>query len=242
MKRFYKAVTIAPDAAGFALHLDGRAVKTPARRTLTVPSAALAHAMAEEWMAQGETIEPRTMPLTGLANAALDRVAPDPAAFARTIAVYGEADLLCYRADTPATLVARQRAVWDPLLDWARARYDVAFVVTTGIVHRPQPPETVARLAGVVAAHEAFALAALSPLVTIGGSLVVALALAEGAITPDDAFAATHLDELWQVEQWGEDVLAQKARDQRARDFAAAARFRALLMVRDAVAAGTSGQ
>src|SRR5690606_18426776 len=111
MKRFYKAVTIVPDAAGFALQLDGRPVKTPARCALTVPGAALADAVAEEWLAQGETIEPRTMPLTGLANAALDRVASDPAAFARTIAVYGETDLLCYRAGAPASLVARQRAV-----------------------------------------------------------------------------------------------------------------------------------
>jgi chaperone required for assembly of F1-ATPase len=242
MRRFYETATVVPDAAGFALQLDGRPVKTPARRTLTVPSAALAGAVAEEWAAQGESIEPRTMPLTGLANAALDRVAPDPVAFAQTIAVYGEADLLCYRANTPATLVARQQAVWGPLLDWARARFDVAFVVTTGIVHRPQPPETVARLASAVAAHDAFALAALSPLVTIGGSLVVALAVGEGAISPDDAFAAAHLDELWQAEQWGEDALARKAREQRARDFAAAARFRALLTARDAAAAGTSGR
>lgn len=228
MKRFYKEVAVAPRDGGFALQLDGRAVKTPARRELLVPGEPLARAIAGEWEAQGETIDPRTMPLTGLANAAIDRVAPDPAAFARDIAVYGETDLLCYRADTPASLVARQTEAWEPLLAWARTRYDVHFTVTAGILHRPQPSATVARLGEAVATFDAFGLAGLSPLVTISGSLVTALALAEGAIAPEAAFAVAHLDELWQAGQWGEDALARDARERRAQDFAAAARFLAL--------------
>ena len=229
MKRFYKEVAAVPVEGGHAIRLDGRTVRTPARTVLTLPNVALADAVAGEWAAQGETIDPRSMPLTGLANAAIDRVAPDRAAFARDIAAYGETDLLCYRADEPAGLVARQAAEWDPLLDWARTRFDVHFAVTSGIVHRPQPAATIARLAEAVAARDAFALAGLSPLVTIGGSLVAALALAEGAIDADTAFAATHLDELWQAGIWGEDMLAADARAARKRDFAAAARFLTLL-------------
>lgn len=225
MKRFYKTVSLAADPAGQAIQLDGRGVKTPARAPLVLPTPALADAVAAEWDAQGDRVDPRTMPLTGLANAAIDRVAPDRAAFARGIALYAETDLLCYRAADPEELVARQLAEWDPLLAWARARYDIAFEVVAGIVHRAQPAATIARLTDAVLARDAFALAAFSPLTTIGGSLVTVLALAEGAIDPDGAFAATHLDELWQAEKWGEDALALEAREARRGDFLAAARF-----------------
>jgi len=226
MKRFYKTVSIGEDRS---ILLDGRSVKTPARRPLAVPTQTLAEAIAEEWRAQGEEIDPRAMPLTGLANAAIDRVAPDPQAFAATLTPYAETDLLCYRAEEPEELVARQAETWDPLLDWARGRYDIAFEVATGIIHRRQHEATIARLAAALAARDPFRLAALSPLVTIGGSLVTALALAEGRIEAGRAFEATHLDELWQVEQWGEDTLAADARAARRRDFEAAARFLALL-------------
>lgn len=225
MKRFYKDVTIADGA----ILLDGRTVRTPARAALAVPSPALAEAIAEEWRGQGETIDPRTMPLTGLANAAIDRAAPDPQAFVAMLAAYAETDLLCYRAAEPPDLVAAQAQAWDPLLDWARKRYDVHFAVTAGIVHIAQPPATVARLAETLAARDAFALAPMSPLVTISGSLVTALALAEGAIGADEAFDAAHLDELWQAEHWGEDQLALTTREARRADFLAAARFLALL-------------
>lgn len=225
MKRFYKAVTIADGA----ILLDGRPVRTPARAKLVLPSPALAEAVAAEWDAQSEEIDPRSMAMTGLANAAIDRVAPDPAAFAAPLAAYAETDLLCYRADVPDDLVAAQVAAWNPLLDWARTRYDVHFEVTAGIVHVAQPPATVVRLAEALAARDAFALAPMSPLVTISGSLVAALALAEGAIGAEDAFAATHVDELWQAEQWGEDYLATQARELRRADFLAAARFLTLL-------------
>ena len=226
MKRFYKTASV---GEGNAVLLDGRPVKTPGRAPLAPPSASLAGAIADEWNAQGETIDPRSMKLTGLANAAIDRIAPAKAAFAKGLALYGESDLLCYRAETPERLVARQAGRWDPILAWARDRYDVAFTVTAGIVHRPQPPETVTRLAAAVVARDPFELAGLSPLVTVSGSLVIALALAEGAIGLDAAWDAAALDELWQAEQWGEDADAAKALAARRDDFAAAARFLSLL-------------
>lgn len=225
MKRFYKAVSVADSA----ILLDGRPVKTPARAVLLLPSTALAESIAEEWRRQGDEIDPRTMPLTGLANAAIDRVVPDPDAFARPLAAYAESDLLCYRADAPAALVARQAEIWDPLLEWARTRFDVHFNVGTGIIHIPQPPTTIARLGEALLARDPFSLAAMSPLVTIGGSLIAALALAESAIEAEAAFDITHLDELWQIEQWGEDDLAAKARALRRHDFLAAAKFLGLL-------------
>lgn len=225
MKRFYKDVVV----ANGAILLDGRPVKTPARAPLALPSPALAEAVAAEWGAQGAEIDPRSMPLTGLSNAAIDRVAPDPTAFVLPLAAYAESDLLCYRADAPAELVARQADAWDPLLDWARARFDIHLIVTSGIVHAPQPAAAVARLSEALAARSAFALAAMSPLVTIGGSLVTALALAEGEIDANAAFDVTHLDELWQAERWGEDRLALEARAARRRDFMAAAELLRLL-------------
>lgn len=225
MKRFWRDVAVED---GRVL-LDGRPVRTPARYELRLPNAALAEAVASEWRSIGATVDPRAMPFTGLANAAIDRVAPDPSTFAAGLAVYGETDLLCYRSADPPDLRARQDALWDPPLVWARQRYDVAFDVTTGIVHRPQPPATVARLAAATAAHDPFALAALSPIVTIGGSLVVALMLAEGAIAADAAFDACHLDELWQAELWGEDAIAADARAARRADYLSAASFLALL-------------
>ncbi len=224
-KRFWTDVTVEDRG----IRLDGRTLKTPARADLVVPTDALANAIAEEWRQVEGEIDPHTMPLTGLANAAIDRIAPDPAAFAAGLARYAEADLLCYRADHPSELTTRQGELWDAPLDWARARYDVDFRVTAGIVHIAQPEETVQRLAAAIAARDAFHLAGLSPLITLSGSLVLALAIAEGAMTEHDAWEAAELDDLWQVEQWGEDVLATAAREDKRRDFRAAARFLGLL-------------
>ncbi|HMG46220.1 MAG TPA: ATP12 family protein [Allosphingosinicella sp.] len=226
MKRFYQSAAVGEDGR---ILLDGRPVKTPGRHDLAAPTAALTEAIADEWNAQDDVVEPRAMPLTGLANAAIDRIAPDAAAFARGLAAYGEADLLCYRVEGPAALAARQAELWDPILAWGQQRYDVVFEIALGIIHMPQPPETLARMAAAVAARDPFQLAGLSPLVTISGSLVIALALAEGTLSLDQAWAAAALDEQWQAEQWGEDADAAAALADRRRDFAAAARFLALL-------------
>ena len=225
MRRFWKEVAV----TGREITLDGKPVRTPGRVPLALPTDALAEAIAEEWRAVGEKLDPRAMLLTGLANAAIDRIAPDTAAFVAGLAAYGESDLLYYRAEMPEPLVARQEAAWDPLLDWARGRYDVHFETTAGVMHRPQPPATIARLGEAVAALDAFQLAGLSPLVTVSGSLVAALALLEGAADADTVWAAAHIDEEWQAEQWGHDDLAIGAREARRADFNAAARFLSLL-------------
>ncbi|MBX3566263.1 MAG: ATPase [Sphingomonas sp.] len=225
MKRFWKEVTLEDNG----IALDGKPVRTPGRAPLILPTAALADAVADEWRAVGETIDPRAMPLTGLANAAIDTIAPDPAKFAAGLAAYGESDLLYYRAELPEPLVERQRAAWDPLLDWARRRYDVHFETAAGVMHRAQPPATIARLAEAVAAQDAFHLAGLSHVVTVSGSLVAALALGEGAVDADTVWHAAQVDEDWQAEQWGEDDLATQARDAHHADFLAGARFLSLL-------------
>jgi len=225
MKRFWKTVAIVDGA----IELDGRPVRTPAKALLALPTPQLAEAVAEEWRSVGEQIDPRTMPLTGLANAAIDHVAPNPAPFAADLARYGESDLLCYRAELPEPLVERQAAHWDPLLDWARTRYDVHFETTTGVMHRPQPEATILRLQGVVAAIDPFRLAALAPLVTITGSLVASLALLEGAADRETVWRTAQLDEDWQAEQWGEDELALRASEVREADFDAGVRFLSLL-------------
>lgn len=229
MKRFWKNVTPAPVAAGHDIHLDGRPVRTPGRMPLTLPSPALAQAVAEEWRGVGETIDPRAMPLTGLANAAIDRIAPNPAPFAASLASYAQSDLLCYRADHPAELKLRQELAWDPLLAWARDRYDAPLDTVTGVMHHAQPVQSLARLGEAVAARSPFELAALSPLVTITGSVIAALALVEGAATPDDIWSAVNLDEDWQVEHWGEDELARQARAARRDEFETGVRFFSLL-------------
>ncbi|MDT9599228.1 ATP12 family chaperone protein [Sphingosinicella rhizophila] len=229
MKRFYKQAEAAPAEDGYRILLDGRPVKTPDRNSLVVPGDALGGAIAEEWNRQGERIDPRTMPFTGLANAAIDRVLPDPAAFASTLARYGESDLLCYRAEGPQALVERQAEAWDGLLDWGRQRFDVDFEIVCGIMHRPQPGRTIEQLGRAVTARDAFRLAGLSPLVTIAGSLLIALALDEGAIGLDAAWAAAALDESWQAETWGQDQLAAATLEARRQEFEAAYRFLRLL-------------
>jgi chaperone required for assembly of F1-ATPase len=229
MKRFYKEAAARSGDGGHQILLDERPVKTPARQPLAVPSERLGQAIAAEWQSQGEEVDARSMPLTGLANAAIDRVAPDKEAFARGLASYGESDLLCYRAEAPAALVVRQSEMWDPLLAWARRRFDINFEVVSGIMHRPQPRNTLDQLSQAVAARNAWELAALSPLVTVGGSLVLALALYEGEIDLETAWSAATLDEQWQLEQWGADAEAEKALEGRRRDFEAAYRFLKLL-------------
>jgi chaperone required for assembly of F1-ATPase len=225
MKRFYEKAEFRRQPNGFEILLDGRPIRTPGKLPLAVPGQALAQAIAGEWQDQGEQIDPRSMPLTGLANAAIERIAPDPESFARGLAAYGESDLLCYRAEAPDLLVARQAELWDPLLDWARGRFDVDFEIICGIVHRAQSAVAVERLAQAVSALDAFELAGLSPLVTISGSLIIALALAEGAIDLEAAWSAASLDEIWQIEKWGADAEAVRMLEGRRQEFGAAYRF-----------------
>lgn len=229
MKRFYTTVEAVPADDGWTIALDGRPVRTPARATLVLPTVPLAEALVAEWAAQGEKIDPASMPLTGLSNAAIDRIAPERETFAAGLSAYAGTDLLAYRADSPAPLAARQAAAWDPLLAWLARRYDVVLLTTTGLAHIAQPPASLARIAAAYASLDPFRLAALSQVVTITGSAVIGLAFAEGAIDADSAWAAGRLDELWQAEQWGADPLAEAAQAERRGSLAAAERLLPLL-------------
>jgi chaperone required for assembly of F1-ATPase len=229
VKRFWKDVAVVEQDGGWAIELDARPVRTPARAPLILPTESLANAVAEEWRSVGEEIDPRAMPLTGLSNAAIDRVAPERQAFSGGLARYAEADLACYRSEWPPELVERQEAGWDKLLSWARRRFDVDFATTSGLMHIPQPPATVEQLGHAVAALDSFQLAGLSPLVTIGGSLIAGLAVLEKSISAEEAWQAVSLDERWQIEQWGADSEAEAALENKRRDFFAAARFLSLL-------------
>jgi len=229
VKRFWNQADAVERDGGWGVELDGKPLRTPARDLLTVPTKALAEAIASEWNEVGDKIDPGTLPLTGLANAAVDRVTPDKEAFAKGIARYAEADLACYRAEGPSALVDRQTESWDALIGWGRRRFDVDFRTTRGIVHVDQPAATVDRLSHAVAALDPFRLAGLSPLVTISGSLLAALGVLEGTLMPDQAWDAVTVDDRWQLEQWGSDAEAEAAIDNRRRDFMAAARFLELL-------------
>jgi len=225
MKRFYQDAAVVAGESGFEIHLDGRPVRTPAREPLALPTHRLAEAVAEEWRAQGDVVDPRSMPFTGLANGAIDQIAPNRESFAAGIARYAESDLLCYRAEGPTELVVREAAAWDPLLEWAMARYDVAFRVTQGIIPVAQPDETLARLTAVVTAFDPFTLAGLSTLVTLSGSLVCGLAVVEGGHDADLIWTAAEIDEAWEVEQWGDDKEAAARSAQRRHEFAMARAF-----------------
>lgn len=225
MKRFWKEVAVVLQDGGWAIELDGRPVRTPAKAPLVVQGEKLAEGIADEWRSVAEAIDLRAMPLTGFANAAIDRIAPERQAFAGGLARYAEADLACYRSEWPPELVERQTKGWDKLLSWARRRFDVDFSTTSGLMHIPQPPVTVERLSHAVAALDSFRLAGLSPLVAIGGSLLAALAVLEKAMTPEEAWQAVSIDERWQLEQWGADSEAETALENKRRDFLAAARF-----------------
>lgn len=228
MKRFYRDVAVAPAEGGHGIMLDGRPVRTPARAMLAVPTGALASAIAAEWDAQGDTIALQSMSLTGIANAAIDLVTPDPAAFGQPLARYGQSDLLCYRAPE-ADLASEQARVWNPILGWAETRLRVEFALASGVMHVPQPAGTAEALGAALMALDPFRLAALSPIITIGGSLVAGLALADGAYDSEALWQAVTLDERWQEERWGEDAEATAAREHKHREWQAAARFLSLL-------------
>lgn len=229
MKRFWTKASAVAEGEGWGIALDGRPVRTPARASLLVPSAALGEAIAEEWQAQGDTIAPGTMPLTGIANAAIDLATPDLPRFAEPIAAYAASDLLCYRDDRDTLLLGEQAALWNPLLAWAEAHFDIEFELTQGILPVDQPAKTIIRLRETVLAHDAFRLAALAPLVTIGGSLIAGLALTKGDHDPDALWQAVTIDELYQERRWGSDAEAQAMRKRRQAEWMNAARFLSLL-------------
>ncbi|MGH6946384.1 MAG: ATP12 family chaperone protein [Kiloniellales bacterium] len=229
LKRFYKRAEVCGAEGGFGLELDARRFSTPAKAPFVVPSRALAEAIAAEWQAQGERIVPRSMPLTQLACTALDRVAPNRAEIAAELAAYGAHDLLCYRAERPESLAARQAALWQPHLDWAARALDAPLLVTAGVVSRPQRPKSLSALAGALQGFEPFALAALDLVVRGSGSLVLGLALAAGRIDAEAAFEAAELDASFQIERWGEDREDAARRTALAADLAAAERFLRLL-------------
>lgn len=229
MKRIWKKVSHAPVEGGWAVHLDGRSVKTPARRDVVVPVEALAIGIAAEWDAQEGEIKPLTMPLTRAAATCLDRVAPEFDAVVEMIAAYGETDLLCYRATTPEALIARQSEGWDPVLEWIRTQHGVRLSVAGGVIYLPQEPEAVAKMTELVAAQDIWSLTALSEMVTISGSLVLGLAVRTGAITPDHAWGLSRIDEQWNIDEWGEDADAAALAATRRADFLRAAELLKML-------------
>lgn len=230
MKRFYTTAGRERLADGrWGIRLDGRAVRTPERAELAMASGALADAVVAEWDAQGERIDPGSMPMTGLANATIDRVLPDIPAFAAGIAAYAASDLFCYRAAEPAGLVADQAAAWDPPLDWARTRFDIAVTCTSGIMPVEQPPLTLQRLSAAVSALDPWLLAGFSTITALTGSLIGALALIEDRIAPASLWDDAHVDDRWQERQWGSDAEAQARQDARRRDYDNAVRYCALV-------------
>ncbi|MBB6228138.1 chaperone required for assembly of F1-ATPase [Polymorphobacter multimanifer] len=224
MKRFWTDVAVTGDNP-FGVALDGRAVRTPARDPLLLPTRVLAEAVADEWRDVTGEVKPAAMPLTGLANAALDLMAADVDGHALRLAEYAGSDLLCYRAEGPGPLVAKQAAAWDPVLAWAQQRFDTGFVVTAGVLPVTQPPMAVPRVAATLAALGPFGLAACAQLVPLSGSALLALALVEEAVDLDTAWAAATVDEAWSAENWGEDDDATAALALKAAAFAAAHRF-----------------
>ena len=229
MKRVYKEVAARAVDGGWGVFLDGRPLRTPAKRELALPNARLAAAIAAEWDAQETDIHPERMPLTQLAATALDRTSAQRDKVVAEIANYAGTDLVCYRAERPPALVAWQHAAWQPLIDWAARRYDAGLAVTTGIVPQPQSPAALKTFAGVVASFDDFRLTALQGLTAACGSLVIALALTEGRLDADAAFTVSQLDETFQIEAWGEDAEAMQRRALLAEDIKAAARFLELL-------------
>lgn len=209
--------------------LDGKAVKTPKRAMLALPNLSLAEATAEEWRRQGETIDPQNMPLTRLAFAALDVVTPEREQIAAQLLKYAGNDLLCYRAEDPPELMARQAHTWDPLLDWVAETSGARLKVGFGIKYVAQPPEDMAELEQAVARYDEFELAALYTATTITGSLILALALAEEEVNAEEAFAAATLDETFQAEKWGRDEEAEARRQRLLSELTAAERFLRLL-------------
>ncbi len=224
-KRFWKAATPEQVDGGYTVTLDGRAVKTPAKAALILPTMAMAKAVAEEWDAQTGLVDPRTMPVTRSANAAIDKVRTQRAEVIALLAEYGDSDLLCYRAPAPEGLVLRQRAAWDPLLDWAARDLQVRLLVGEGVMHVAQSDESLARLQRELEAVDDFGLAAAHDLISLSGSLVLALAVMRNHLDAATAWDLSRIDEAWQISQWGADDEATAAADIKRAAFLHAERF-----------------
>ena len=229
-KRFYQAATVGEREGAFALLLDGKPARTPAKHALALPSRAFAEAVAAEWAAQGEFIDPATMPLTRLVQVAIDRVAGEAAAVAAEIVQYAGTDLLLYRAAEPEGLVAAQTEHWDPVLAWAETALRAKFVRAEGVRHVAQPEAAIAAVRAEIARYAPpFQLGALASLTNLSGSALLALALGRGRLDPDAAWAAAHVDEDWNIKKWGADAEAVRRRAARYAEFDAAVRMLALL-------------
>lgn len=235
-KRFYKTVAVeavaqaaAPRAGDYRILLDGRPARTPRKKPLVLPARALADAVAEEWSMQSEHIDPARMPLTRLVNTVLDGVAGREAHVAADIIKYAGSDLTCYRADSPRELAERQETHWQPLLHWAQSELGAAFVCAVGVMPVSQPAAALEKFSGAVSGLDAYRLAALHVMTTLTGSAVVALAVLRNKISLEGAWTAAHVDEDWQISQWGEDADAARRRRQRWAEMQAAGRLLQLI-------------
>ncbi|RFC62350.1 ATPase [Fulvimarina endophytica] len=225
-KRFYEAASIEGAEGAFAVLLDGRPVKTPSKKALRLPNRSVAEAVRGEWEAQGERIDPATMPATRLANTVIDAVAEDPGIVLAEVPRYAETDLLFYRAGHPDELVERQRRAWDPLLDWAQKRLETRFVLTEGVMHVAQPPEALSAFAmAVEPITDPWTVAGLQQATTLTGSAILALALYEGRLGHVEAWDLSRVDEAWNIERWGRDEEADRMAAFKKADLAAAALF-----------------
>jgi chaperone required for assembly of F1-ATPase len=225
MKKFWKSAAVTPQDDGFTVTLDGRPLRTPARNALIVANSELAAAIAAEWDAQGEEVNPASMPITGLANATIDLVTPNAAEFAAPIAEYAVSDLLCYRDARDPILQAEQAAAWNPILNWAEAHFGIEFVITKGVLPVDQPEATIAALKSATMALPAAQLSPLAPLVTISGSLVSALAVIHKAFDAEEIWQAVALDDIYQEKRWGADPEGVKMLKQRHTDWHNAVRY-----------------
>ncbi|WP_309752773.1 ATP12 family protein [Novosphingobium sp.] len=229
MRRFWKEATVAAVDGGWQVALDGRGVKTQGGNLQVVPAKALAEALAAEWAAQGDPINPAQLVLRDLADFAIDVVAPDRPAALETLLRYAETDTLCYRADPDDALHARQQELWEPLLAAAEARWDIRFLRISGVLHQPLPAPTLARLCRALDAENDFTLSALTTMASLAASLVVALTTLQDGADANALWTAAELEEDWQAELWGKDYEAEERRARRFAAFRAAMGFAGLV-------------
>jgi len=225
VRRFWKEASVVEAQGGFRVALDGRPVKTQGGAAQTVPTRPLAEALAEEWRAPGDVVDPRAFPMRDMADLAIDRIGPHRASHIASLLRYAETDTLCYRADPEEPLFRRQEELWEPLVEAAEARHAIRFERVSGIVHRPQPAVTLDALRTFLERQDDFTLAALATMVPLGASMIVALAALDDEADAARLFAAANCEEDWQAELWGADAEAAEARAAREAAFVLATRF-----------------